>query len=1018
MPYPIQEFWDLAIESQLYTTEECQRLAKSFSQIKGAMETGNAFTLSEWLITQRALTRYQAKVLLARRPGPFVYGDYKIQDRIDNGRLQGLFRAVHIATRQPVCLYFLSAPQLQDPQVMTRLKQTLAAASAVQHPHVMRMYHLVDLEAYKFAVLPDLQGRAADEYLAGRGPFPAAEACRLARQAALGLAELHKQGQVHGEMRPANLWLDAANNVKLLGMPLSRDPLTPSTTAAADYLAPEIASNRWPPTPLSDVYSLGCTLYQLLTGQPPFPGGEAADKLRRHAQEQPPLASQVNPQVPPPVAQVVAYLMAKDPSARYQQANHAADALAPYVEPRAREPVTETANANSRAFEAWLVRQQPLLPRAPTTAAPPVASVAPPTPQVPVAMAAPPMMAPPVAMPAVPVAQPVFPGYGSIPMAAPVMTGPVMTAPLAQPAVPREAPVAVAAAPAFSHFTAPAVSSSAAAASRANLAEQRKQRQQQEQRTKLLIGAGTGIVALAVGFLVWSGTRKPKVEVVQAPTAPPAATNPAANSTQVSNNTPNTKPIETPKPPPTPAGPPEEPIVALGEPLWESPTSGDPLDLRYLPGTAQMFLALRPAEIWDNSEGKRVLTSLGIEEFVRQQLVALAGANPEEIEQATFAFSGTGMGKPLAISLVARGTKSISEETLKDNWHAGDKLQLDGQTLYQNATHTFLAPAEGENKLLVAVPIKDEKELADWLPTTKSAPPLSPKLEALSRFSDRRRQLTILTSPRFLTGEGRPLMVGTLAPLLEPITSFLLDESGMPPGAVLASLHLSRSHLFLELRAMDGSLELARLYKSRIDGLQQAVRRYKSALQISLYSSEVLDSYPRFFEWVQDNTRLGTNDNQVVLRTVLPPVAASNLAFGTHLAMLEGGGAAATVASASTPQAPVTIADKLKQNYTLFFDRDSLDRTMNVISEQTGIPIRIEGGDLQLEGITKNQSFGLDEKDKPVFEVLKVILKKANPDGKLIYVIEKKNGQETLVITTRTAAKKRGDAVPPELDSK
>src|SRR5687768_11424658 len=68
MPYPIQEFWKLAVESQLFAPEECQRLAGAFAQIRGAMETGNAFTLSEWLITQRVLTRYQAKVLLARRP--------------------------------------------------------------------------------------------------------------------------------------------------------------------------------------------------------------------------------------------------------------------------------------------------------------------------------------------------------------------------------------------------------------------------------------------------------------------------------------------------------------------------------------------------------------------------------------------------------------------------------------------------------------------------------------------------------------------------------------------------------------------------------------------------------------------------------------------------------------------------------------------------------------------------------------------------------------------------------------
>jgi serine/threonine-protein kinase len=987
MPYPIQEFWKLAVESQLYSPEECQRLTGSFSQIKGAMETGNAFTLSEWLISQRVLTRYQAKVLLARRPGPFVYGEYKVQDRIDSGRLQGLFRAIHIATRHPVCLCFLSGPQLHDPPTMARLKQTLAAAANVQHPHVMRLYQLVDLEAYKFAVLPDLQGRSLDEFLNARGAFPTAEACRLARQAALGLAELHKNGQVHGEIRPENLWLDAANNVKLLGLPLSRDPLAgPSTVAAADYVAPELASNRWPPTPLSDLYALGCTLYHLLTGQPPFPGGDAQEKLRRQTQEQPPLANQVNPQVPPPVAQVVAYLMAKDPASRYQQASHAADALSPYIDPKGREPVTEPVNAQGRAYEDWLSRQQPPSRAAVVAPAAPVAAVVPPPQQIPVAAAAPPVMAPAAV-------------YSSIPVAAPVMTAAV-----AQPAV------AVQAAPAFMPMAAPA--SSAVAASRSSLAEQRSARRQQERHNKLIIGVGSGVLALVVAFLLWSGSRKPKDDVVEKPIETPPTTVAATSKGGVT--TPAARPVE-----PVvaiPAAPPEEPIVALGEPLWESPTNGPRLDFQYLPGNAQMFLSLRPAEIWANADGRLVLTSLGVEEFVRQQLVALSGTEPDNIEHAILAFAGAGMGKPPSVSLVARTVDRVEDGPLKNNWNATDMLQVDGKTLYQNATHTFYAPAEAQNKLLVAVPIKGEAEVATWLTASRSPPPLAQKLEWLSRFSDRQRHLTLLVSPAFLNREGRPLMVGTLGSLLEPTQNFLLDESGMSPAAVMASAHLSKSHLFLELRTHDGSPELAKLYKSRVDGLQQAVRKFKTSLQISPYSAEILDSYPRFFEWVQDNTRVGTNEKQVVMRTVLPPMAASNLAFGTHLALLEsGGGGATAVNTPNVPQVPVTLADKLKQKYTLAFERDSLDRTLNQITQDTGIPIKILGGDLQLDGITQNQSFGLDEKDKPVFEILKIILKKANQDGKLIYVIKKENGEEMLFITTRAAAAKRGDAIPPEL---
>jgi hypothetical protein len=84
-----------------------------------------------------------------------------------------------------------------------------------------------------------------------------------------------------------------------------------------------------------------------------------------------------------------------------------------------------------------------------------------------------------------------------------------------------------------------------------------------------------------------------------------------------------------------------------------------------------------------------------------------------------------------------------------------------------------------------------------------------------------------------------------------------------------------------------------------------------------------------------------------------------------------------------------------------------------MVAEETGVPMEILGGDLQLEGITKNQSFGLDERAKTAAEILRVILAKSNPDGKLVYVVQEKDGEEWVLITTRAAAAKRGDPLPP-----
>ena len=98
---------------------------------------------------------------------------------------------------------------------------------------------------------------------------------------------------------------------------------------------------------------------------------------------------------------------------------------------------------------------------------------------------------------------------------------------------------------------------------------------------------------------------------------------------------------------------------------------------------------------------------------------------------------------------------------------------------------------------------------------------------------------------------------------------------------------------------------------------------------------------------------------------------------------------------------------------TLVFASDNLERTIQKVSEETGVPMEILGGDFQLEGITKNQSFGLDETDKKADEILRVILAKSNPEGKLVYIVKERDGEEWVLITTRAAVEKRGDTLPP-----
>ena len=196
MSVSIAEFWKLAVESKLLSADDARKYNDAFARAKGgAVSDADLQRLVKSLISSGVVSRYQAKVLLAGRAGPFVYGDYQIFDRLEAGRLSGVFRARHLATRHPVCLYFLSGPGLQDPQALARLapQATAAETASRDQPHLAHCYHWSDLGGYKFVVLEDLHGESAADRLTAKGKLAAEDACRMVRQAAIGLECLYKQ---------------------------------------------------------------------------------------------------------------------------------------------------------------------------------------------------------------------------------------------------------------------------------------------------------------------------------------------------------------------------------------------------------------------------------------------------------------------------------------------------------------------------------------------------------------------------------------------------------------------------------------------------------------------------------------------------------------------------------------------------------------------------------------------------------------------------------------------------------
>jgi hypothetical protein len=449
-----------------------------------------------------------------------------------------------------------------------------------------------------------------------------------------------------------------------------------------------------------------------------------------------------------------------------------------------------------------------------------------------------------------------------------------------------------------------------------------------------------------------------------------------------------------------------------GQSLWISPTHGPPVDLRYLANGGQLFLVIRPSSLLGNEEGERVFDVLGPRALAGRDFVQQAtGFELMDIERLLVAFYPN-EGQPLDVAIVVTLREPTSKDVLLQAWH-DPKETGTAKKFYQGSPWAYYIPPTSGGRTFAVMPVKLMNEML-----TMDGPPLFRKeLEKLLRDTDDTRHLTLLGYPNFLFADGALLLSGDLAKLKAPLLEYL----GEGVQAASFSMHLGTESFFTELRVW-GTLDhngydLAQAYRTRLNEFPDRIESYLATLTPSNYGRLVLTRMPRMIGQFANFTRIGEENSQAVLRCYLPVTAAHNLALATELALSEGaGGAAVAVSSPAKP--PATLAEALQRKISLSFPRNTLEKCMEMIGEELGYPVHIEGADLQLEGITKNQSFGLDERGKPADEILRKVMLLANPDGKLVYVLKplEPGGADVVFVTTRAAAAKRGDKLPPELE--
>jgi hypothetical protein len=269
---------------------------------------------------------------------------YRFLRKLGQGGMGTVYLAEHRVMRRLVAIKLLRESPGR-PQLTDRFRQEVQAAAALSHPHLVTAHDADEIDGTPFLVMEYVEGESLDRRLARDGPLPASLASALIRQAALGLEFIRQAGMVHRDIKPHNLMVvtgasvDTPGTVKVLDFGLARvlrpdaptgGSLTDEQTilGTADYMAPEQARDSRTADTRADVYSLGCTLYQLLTGRVPYPGGVAMDKILRHASARP---EPLGDAVPPGLVAVVNKMMARDPDERYQTPAAVAAALEPFT---------------------------------------------------------------------------------------------------------------------------------------------------------------------------------------------------------------------------------------------------------------------------------------------------------------------------------------------------------------------------------------------------------------------------------------------------------------------------------------------------------------------------------------------------------------------------------------------------------------------------------------------------------------------------------------------------------------
>jgi phosphate ABC transporter phosphate-binding protein len=325
IPISREQFLQNLKDSGLSIADNIERTLASLTDI--GETTGES--LAGQLVRGGDLTSYQASAVLERRLADLRIGPYEVLDLLGKGAMGTVYKARHRTMKRVAAIKVLSPEVAKHGSFAQRFQREVETLARLSHVNIIMAFDAGESPAGPFLVMEFVQGRDLACEVKSAGPLGVADALDCTLQAARGLAYAHEQGLIHRDVKPANLMRDVRGVVKVadLGLARMKDPRAVENESAitqaggvlgtVDYMAPEQAVDSTTVDHRADIYSLGCTLFFLLTGRPIYSGTSLMSLLMHHRDTPPPSLREARPDVPEVLNAIFLRMVAKHPNERH-----------------------------------------------------------------------------------------------------------------------------------------------------------------------------------------------------------------------------------------------------------------------------------------------------------------------------------------------------------------------------------------------------------------------------------------------------------------------------------------------------------------------------------------------------------------------------------------------------------------------------------------------------------------------------------------------------------------------------